>query len=158
MQVVSGYIGKENIHFEAPSSTRVDHEISIFLNWFNSETMMNPLLKAGLSHLWFVTINPFDDGNGSIARAIADLMLARSGKSSQRFYSLSAQIQKERKNYYSILEQTQKGELDITHWLEWFLKCLGRAITGANNPLKAVLYKAQFWEAIAEVSLNACQK
>lgn len=158
MQVVSGYIGKENIHFEAPSSTRVDNEMAIFLNWFNSETMMDPLLKAGLSHLWFVTIHPFDDGNGRIARAIADMMLARSEKSSQRFYSLSAQIQKERKNYYSILEQTQKGGLDITLWLEWFLKCLGRAIAGANDTLKAVLYKAQFWESIAEISLNARQK
>jgi Fic family protein len=158
MQVVSGHMGKEVIHFEAPPFERVEREMALFLDWFNHETSIDPILKAGLAHLWFVTIHPFEDGNGRIARAIADLMLARSEKSSQRFYSLSAQIQKERKNYYTILEQTQKGALEITPWIEWFLRCLGRAIGRANNTLDTVLYKTQFWESIAEAPLNERQK
>jgi len=157
MQVVSGYIGKENIHFEAPSPTRVGPEMEAFLGWFNSETAIDPVLKSALSHLWFVTIHPFDDGNGRIARAIADLMLARSEKSPQRFYSLSAQIRKERKNYYAILEQTQKGGLDITPWIEWFLKCLERAINDASTILDTILCKAQFWESITGIPLNERQ-
>ncbi len=158
MQVVSGYIGKETVHFKAPSPQRVESEMTLFLDWFNSETSIDPILKAGLSHLWFVTIHPFEDGNGRIARAIADLMLARSEKSSQRFYSLSAQIQKERKTYYSILEKTQKGDLEVTPWIEWFLRCLEKSINGANNALNGVLHKAQFWESIAEAPLNGRQK
>ena len=158
VQVVSGQIGKETIHFEAPPAKRVDHEMELFLNWLNNEVTIDLVLKAALAHLWFITIHPFDDGNGRIGRAIADLMLARSEKSSHRFYSLSAQIQKERKNYYTILEQTQKGDLDITSWIEWFFGCLGRAIEDALSSLDIIVHKAQFWEAHAEASLNERQR
>ena len=158
VQVVSGQIGREVIHFEAPSADRVDHEMKLFLDWFHHETTIDPVLKAAISHLWFVTIHPFDDGNGRIARAIADLMLARSEKSSHRFYSQSAQIQKERKDYYAILEQTQKGSLDITPWIEWFLGCLTRAIEEALSTLDALLHKAHFWETLVNVPLNDRQR
>ncbi len=158
VQVVSGQMGKETIHFEAPLAPRVDHEMDLFLDWLNNETTIDLVLKAAIAHLWFVTIHPFDDGNGRIGRAIADLMLARSENNPRRFYSLSAQIQIERKNYYAILEQTQKGTLDITLWLEWFFNCLGRAIKDAFSTLDTILHKAQFWEALAEISLNERQK
>ncbi len=158
VQVVSGRIGKEIVHFEAPPAERVDHEMELFLDWFNLDTGMDLVLKAALAHLWFVTIHPFDDGNGRIGRAIADLLLARSENSSRRFYSLSAQIQKERKSYYAILEQTQKGNLDITLWVEWFFNCLGRSIEEALSILDAIRHKAQFWESLAEVSLNERQR
>jgi Fic family protein len=158
MQVVSGYIGKERVHFEAPSPERLENEMAAFLSWFNREAAIDPVLKAGIAHLWLVTIHPFDDGNGRIARAIADLMLARSEMSSQRFYSLSAQIQKERKSYYTILEQTQKGSMEITPWIKWFLMCLEKAILGANNNLFIVLQKGQFWESVADIPLNSRQK
>jgi Fic family protein len=128
-----------------------------FLAWFNSDQSVDPVIKAGLAHLWFVTIHPFDDGNGRIARAIGDMGLARSEKTSQRFYSLSAQIQRERHEYYDQLERTQKGELDVTAWLTWFLDCLGRAITGADSTLSKVMTKARFWERCTGISLNQRQ-
>src|ERR1700677_4937608 len=127
MQVVSGPIGRERVHYQAVPAKKLKREMSASLKWFNSATMIDPVLKAGLAHLWFVTVHPFDDGNGRIARAIADLALARSEKSSQRFYSMSAQIRRERDAYYGILERTQKGSLDVTPWMEWFLSCLEHA-------------------------------
>jgi Fic family protein len=158
MQVVSGPMGKERVHFEAPKADRVPGEIKSFLDWFEGKDPIDPVLKAGLAHLWFVTIHPFDDGNGRIARAIADMALARSEKSTQRFYSMSAQIRQERNAYYDILEQTQKGKIDVTPWMEWFLGCLGRAIDGAQETLGAVLAKARFWERIKDVRLNDRQR
>lgn len=157
MQVVSGPIGRQKIHYEAPPAARLEAEMGAFLHWFNGEQSIDPVLKAGLAHLWFVTIHPFDDGNGRIARAIGDMALARSEQSAQRFYSLSAQIQRERKEYYDLLEQTQKGELDVTEWLAWFLVCMGRAIDGAENTLGNVINKARFWERCAGMSLNERQ-
>lgn len=158
VQVVSGRIGKEIVHFEAPPADQVEHEMNRFLNWLNPDTGQDLVLKAALAHLWFVTIHPFDDGNGRIGRAIADLMLARSEKSSHRFYSLSAQIQIERKKYYAILENTQKGNLNITPWIEWFLNCMERAVEGALSTLGTIVHKAQFWDSLAEVSLNERQR
>ena len=158
MQVISGPIGKERVHYEAPVAARLRGEMKKFLDWFEKEKSTDLVLKAGLAHLWFVTIHPFDDGNGRIARAIADLALARSERSSQRFYSMSAQIQQERKSYYEILEATQKGELDVTRWLEWFLVCLGRAFDRAETILAAVLTKARFWDRFAATELNERQR
>lgn len=158
VDVISGFMGKETIHFEAPPANRVDHEMALFLDWINKDIPLDPVLKAAIAHLWFITIHPFEDGNGRIARAIGDLMLGRSEKSSRRFYSLSAQIQKERKGYYSILEQTQKGDIDITPWLEWFFSCLERAIEASLATLYTVLHKAQFWESIADIPLNERQR
>jgi Fic family protein len=154
MQVVSGPLGKEHVHFEAPKADRLDAEMRGFLDWFETESGIDPVLKAGIAHLWFITIHPFDDGNGRIARAIADLALARSENSPQRFYSMSAQIRQERNAYYSILEETQKGTMDITQWMDWFLGCLGRAIDAAHTTLSAVLAKARFWERLQGVPLN----
>src|SRR5271167_2036435 len=158
MKVVSGPIGKERVHFQAPPAPRLDGEMKAFLEWFNANADIDPVLKAGLAHLWFVTVHPFDDGNGRIARAVADMALARSENSPQRFYSMSAQIRQERNAYYDILEETQKGTLDITPWMEWFLGCLGRAIDGAQTALGAVLTKARFWESIAGVAINERQQ
>jgi Fic family protein len=158
MQVISGAIGKERIHFEAPGARRVRAEMKKFLDWFNKEDSADLVLKAGIAHLWFVTIHPFDDGNGRIARAIADMLLARSEQSAQRFYSMSAQIRQERKAYYEILEATQKGELDITAWLEWFLACLNRAFTHAETTLASVLAKARFWDQHAGAVFNDRQR
>jgi Fic family protein len=158
MEVVSGPIGKERVHFVAPPAARVDAEMRAFLDWFNADAGIDPVLKAALAHLWFVTIHPFDDGNGRMARAIADMALARSENSTQRFYSMSAQIRQERNAYYGILEQTQKGIMDVTPWMEWFLGCLGRAIDGAQTTLASVLAKARFWDAIAGVTLNLRQR
>jgi len=158
MQVVSGPLGHEQVHFEAPPAARLDREMWIFLAWFNAASGIDPVLKAGLAHLWFVTIQPFDDGNGRIARAIADMTLARSENSSQRFYSMSAQIREERSAYYGMLEQTQKGTMDVTAWLAWFLGCLRRAIEAAQSNLTAVLAKARFWERLQSVSLNDRQR
>lgn len=158
MQVVSGPVGRETVHYEAPAAELLAHEMAAFLEWFDSEAPMDPVLKAAVAHLWFVTIHPFDDGNGRIARAIADMALARSENSPQRFYSLSAQIRQERKAYYHLLEATQKGDLDITGWLEWFLACLGRAFDGAEATLSNVLNKARFWEAQAGAAFNARQR
>jgi Fic family protein len=158
MQVVSGPMGRERVHFEAPAAPVLNDEMRAFLKWFNRDDGEDLVVKAGVAHLWFVTIHPFDDGNGRIARAIADMMLARSEKSAQRFYSMSAQIQEERNEYYRILEATQKGDLDISEWLDWFLACLGRAIGGAGTTLESVLVKARFWERHAGESLNARQR
>ena len=154
MQVVSGPIGKEHVHFEAPRADRLDAEMRRFLDWFETESGIDPVLKAGIAHLWFVTIHPLDDGNGRIARAIADMALARSENSPQRFYSMSAQIRRERNAYYGILEETQKGTMDITRWMNWFLGCLGRAIDEAHTTLSAVLAKARLWERLQGVPLN----
>jgi Fic family protein len=158
MQVVSGPIGKERVHFEAPAAARLRREMRTFLDWFNKPNALDPVLKAAQAHLWFVTIHPFDDGNGRLARAIADMSLARSENSPHRFYSMSAQIQQERAAYYDALERTQKGTLNITPWMEWFLGCLGRAIDGAQTTLAAILAKARFWEAIAGVAINERQR
>jgi Fic family protein len=158
MQVVSGPMGNEHVHFEAPTADRLAGEMHSFLDWFEDKTAIDPVLRAGLAHLWFVTIHPFEDGNGRMARAIADMALAKSENSPQRFYSMSAQIMQERKTYYDILERTQKGTLDITAWMAWFLECLGRAIDGAQVALKAVLTKARFWERIKKLSLNQRQR
>ena len=158
MQVVSGPVGRERVHFEAPAVGRLDREMQVFVDWFNEITETDWVAKAGLAHLWFVTIHPFDDGNGRIGRAIADMALARSEKSTQRFYSMSAQIRQERAAYYDILERTQKGTLDITPWMDWFLGCLGRAIEGAQVTLAAVLSKARFWETFADFPLNERQR
>lgn len=158
MQVVSGPIGRERVHFEAPVADRIPTEMSAFLSWFEGKSPIDPVLKAGLTHLWFVTLHPFEDGNGRIARAIADMALARSENSSQRFYSLSAQIQKEHNAYYNILESTQKGSMDVTLWMEWFLSCFGRAIDGAEDLLCAVLTKAHFWNRIKDLQLNERQR
>ena len=157
MQVVSGPTYKRRVHFEAPPATRLPAEIADFLQWFETDQALDPLVKAGLAHLWFVTIHPFDDGNGRIARAIGDLALARADQSKQRFYSLSAQIQKERKDYYALLEKTQKGNLEATEWLSWFLACLLRALQEADRILSAVLHKAYFWTRWAGTPLNARQ-
>jgi Fic family protein len=158
MQVVSGPIGRERVHYEAPKADRLEQEVSAFLDWFEDTTPADLVLKSALAHLWFVTIHPFDDGNGRIARAIADMMLARSEGSSQRFYSMSAQIRNERDAYYDILEATQKGELDITRWLAWFLDCLERALEGAEDMLGDVLAKARFWERIKSAAINERQR
>jgi Fic family protein len=158
MQVVSGPHGRERIHYEAPTAGRLDAEMQTFLDWFNGEDDSDLVLKAALAHLWFVTIHPFEDGNGRVARAIADMSLARSEESSQRFYSMSAQIQLERNAYYDILESTQKDDLDITPWMEWFLGCLDRAIAGAEKTLAIVFKKADFWKKHSAASLNDRQR
>ncbi len=158
MQVVSGPIGREKVHYEAPAAPLLGGEMNAFMNWFNALGSLDPVLKAAVAHLWFVTLHPFDDGNGRIARAIADLMLARSENTAQRFYSMSAQIQQERKDYYDILEKTQKGDLDITPWLAWFLGCLGRAFESADTILASVLRKASFWNKYADNSFNDRQR
>jgi Fic family protein len=159
MQVVSGPIGHQTVHYEAPSAGRVSVDMKAFLDWFNTENKkLDPVLKAAIAHLWFVTIHPFEDGNGRIARAIADMALARSEDSPQRFYSMSAQIGAERKEYYDILEQTQKADLDITRWLEWFLGCLDRAFEGAERILAAVLRKADLWKKHSNTTINDRQR
>jgi Fic family protein len=159
MQVVSGRIGKEHIHYQAPDAKRLVAEMNRFLEWFDASTNIDPVLKAGLAHVWFVTIHPFDDGNGRIARAIADMSLARAEQSPQRFYSMSSQIRKERDAYYDMLEATQKQESgDVTPWLLWFLNCLDRAIIGSETTLATVLQKAKFWEAHSTANFNERQR
>lgn len=157
MQVVSGPYGREKVHYSAPPALRIPAEMEAFLTWFNAPLTTDPVIKAALAHLWFVTIHPFEDGNGRIARALADLALARSEGSSQRFYSMSAQIRTERNVYYDQLERTQKGGTDVTAWILWFLDCLGRAIDGADGVLAAVVAKGQFWERTAALALNERQ-
>jgi Fic family protein len=154
MQVVSGPLGKQTVHFVAPEAKKLPNEMAAFLEWFNSPPEIDLLLKAAMAHLWFVTIHPFDDGNGRIARAIADMALSRSEDSSQRFYSMSAQIRNDRSAYYDILERTQQQTLDITEWMEWFLNCLGRAIENASGTLERVLMKSRFWEDARAFPLN----
>ena len=154
MQVVSGAVGRRRVHYEAPPATRLQAETSRFLDWINGTPAEPPLIRAGLGHLWFVTLHPFDDGNGRMARAIGDLLLARADGSPQRFYSLSAQIQREHEAYYQILERTQKGSLDVTAWLTWFLSALHRAIGQAQHTLDAVLTKTRFWQHYTGTPLN----
>lgn len=158
MQVVSGPIGKETVHFEAPGAHRIDKAMAVFLNWLESDAAIDPVLKAGLAHLWFVTVHPFDDGNGRLARAITDMMLARSEGSSQRFYSMSTQIRQERNDYYQILERTQSGSMDVTDWLKWFLGCLSRALSGAQDTLSSVLRKAELWNRLRSNTVNSRQQ
>jgi Fic family protein len=158
MQIVSGPHGRERVHYEAPVAGRLDAEMRTFLAWFNNAEDIDLVLKAALAHLWFVTIHPFEDGNGRIARAIADMSLARSEESTQRFYSMSAQIRLERNAYYDVLEATQKGDLDITPWMEWFLGCLDRAFDGAEKTLAMVFKKANFWKKHSELRLNERQR
>ncbi|WP_211240560.1 Fic family protein [Adhaeribacter aquaticus] len=158
MQVVSGAMGRERVHYQAPDSELLETEMQSFLHWFNTEKDLDPVLKAGIAHLWFVTIHPFDDGNGRIARAITDLQLARADESAQRFYSMSAQIRLDRNAYYDILEKTQKGTLDITEWLEWFLQCLDRSLSATDITLAKVIRKAKFWEYHKTSTLNERQK
>ncbi len=157
MQVVSGPIGRQRVHFQAPPARELPDEITRFLNWINGPADEPPLLRAGLGHLWLLTLHPFDDGNGRIARALGDLLLARADASPQRFYSLSAQIQRERKRYYEMLEQTQKGSLDVTEWLLWFLESLQRAVMQAHSSLDAVLQRARFWQTYAGMAFNERQ-
>ena len=158
MQVVSGAMGKEKVHFQAPDSTIIPKEMARFIDWFNSKSEMEPVLKAAIAHLWFVTLHPFEDGNGRIGRALTDLLLARADGSSQRFYSMSSQIRIERKSYYDILERTQKGGLDITDWLSWFLRCLLDALQSSDTILARVLFKARFWEQHSTTIMNDRQR
>ncbi len=158
MQVVSGPMNRQRVHFEAPPADRLTRELSVFLRWLNDPAPSDPaLIRAGLGHLWFVTLHPFDDGNGRIARAVGDLLLARADGSPQRFYSLSAQIQRERKAYYDILERTQKGSMDVTEWLRWFLDMLSQALGQAHGVLDAVLFKARFWQGLQGATFNERQ-
>lgn len=157
MQVVSGPVGRPRVHYTAPPADRLEAEIERFLQWFEGADPLDGVLKAGLAHLWLVTLHPFDDGNGRIARAVGDMALARSERTVQRFYSLSAQMQKERSDYYDILERTQKGDMDVTDWLMWFLGCLQRAVSQSREMLATVLDKARFWERFAASPMNERQ-
>jgi len=158
MQVISGPLGRERVHYEVPAAARIETEMQVFLEWFNKQKGADLVLKASLAHLWFVTLHPFEDGNGRIARTLADMMLAKADGSSQRFYSMSAQIRQERKVYYDILEQTQKGNLDITAWIKWFLDCLSRALDRTDVLLEKVFRKKRFWENKSTENLNARQR
>jgi Fic family protein len=158
MQVVSGPLGRQRVHFEAPAARYLPREMRAFLHWFNGANEKDWVVKASVAHLWFMTIHPFDDGNGRIARAIADMSLARAEISSRRFYSMSAQIRRERRAYYDQLEHAQQGAMDISTWMEWFLHCMERAIDGAQNTLATVRAKARFWESAAAASLNERQR
>lgn len=157
MQVISGPLQRQTVHYEAPPAQQIDAEMNDFLLWFNAGPQDDPLIKAGLAHLWFVTIHPFEDGNGRIARAIGDMALARAETAAQRYYSLSAQLQRERKAYYDRLESTQKGTMKVSEWLEWFLDCLLRAVRGADNTLSSVLAKASFWRRWSGTPMNERQ-
>jgi Fic family protein len=154
MQVVSGPMGKERVHYEAPESTRLEKEMNQFLSWFNSDKSMEPVIKSGVAHLWFVSIHPFDDGNGRIARAIADCQLARADRTPHRFYSISTQIMNHKKGYYEILESTQKGSLDISEWLVWYLERLEGALEATSTTLSGILSKAMFWEKYKNTGFN----
>jgi Fic family protein len=158
MQVISGPMGKEKVHFEAPNSDLLEKEMSSLLNWFNQNNKIDLVLKASIAHLWFVTIHPFDDGNGRITRALTDMLLAQADKSNQRFYSMSAQIRIERKQYYDILEKTQKGDLNITNWIQWFLQCLINALNSTEEVLVKVLSKGNFWQIHSKTIINERQK
>lgn len=154
MQVVSGALGKEKVHYQAPPANQIENEMRIFFDWFNLEQNVDPVLKAAIAHLWFVTLHPFEDGNGRISRALSDMLLARSDEQSYRFYSMSTQIRKERNSYYDILEKTQKGSLNITNWLEWFLNSLLHSIENSEKLLEKVIYKHEFWLQNSKVSIN----
>jgi Fic family protein len=157
MQVVSGAMGKEKVHFQAPDSDVLEKEMTRFIDWFNN-SKIDLVIKAAIAHLWFVTIHPFEDGNGRITRALTDMLLAQSDKSNQRFYSMSAQIRLERKQYYAILEKTQKGNLDITDWIVWFLNCLINALKSTDSILTRVLFKADFWQKHIDTAINDRQR
>ncbi|MEX0998059.1 MAG: Fic family protein [Flavobacteriaceae bacterium] len=158
MQVVSGGMGREKVHYEAPKATRLEQEMNLFFDWFNTETKADPILKAAIAHLWFVTIHPFDDGNGRIARAIADMQFSKADGVNQRFYSMSAEIKKQRKHYYTLLERTQKGDLNITQWIVWFLECLKQALLASHTIIDKVVHKHQFWMSNAGLIGNERQK
>ena len=158
MQVVSGAIGREKVHFEAPDAELIETEMNHFLKWFNENDKIDLVIKAAVAHLWFVTIHPFQDGNGRITRALTDMLLAQSDNTTQRFYSMSAQIRIERNQYYEILEKTQKGDLDITEWLKWFLSCLINALKSTDKILTRVLIKADFWNKHSKTIINERQK
>ena len=158
IQVTSGPMGKETIHFEAPGAAKVATAMNTFLDWFNTNQDIDPVLKAAFAHLWFVTIHPFEDGNGRITRAITDMQLARADKSKQRFYSMSAQIQAKRDQYYDILETTQKGDLNITTWLTWFLNCLLQSMAQTDETIATTLKRAHFWETHRNIDFNARQQ
>jgi Fic family protein len=158
MQVVSGALGKEKVHYQAPPVAQLENEMRIFFDWFNLEQHVDSVLKAAVAHLWFVTLHPFEDGNGRISRALSDMLLARSDEQSYRFYSMSTQIRKERNSYYDILEKTQKSSLDITNWLEWFLNSLLHSIEGSEKLLEKVIYKHVFWQKHSKVTLNDRQR
>ncbi len=158
MQVVSGAMGKEKVHFEAPNSEVIEKEMKLFLNWLNSNEKIEPVIKAGIAHLWFITIHPFEDGNGRISRAITDMLLARADGIPQRYYSMSSQIRLERKAYYEILEKTQQSSLNVTDWLVWFLNCLLNSIKSSETVLNKVLYKHKFWNTYATEIQNERQK
>lgn len=158
MQIVSGPLGHERVHFRAPDAERLEPEMRIFFDWFNGTAAIDPILKSGIAHLWFVTIHPFEDGNGRIARAIADMALARADRTKDRFYSMSSQIAAQRKEYYRELELAQRDELDITRWLNWFLACLGSAIDHADQTLASVLHKAKLWQHINLKPVNERQR
>lgn len=157
MQVVSGAMGKERIHYQAPASEDVPRQMNAFLTWANDHQKIDAVLKAAIAHLWFVTIHPFDDGNGRISRTITDLFLARADEMPHRFYSMSSEIRKQRKAYYAILEKTQKGSLDITDWMEWFLHCLEAALLDTEKSIGRILQKAAFWDKHRSVSMNERQ-
>jgi Fic family protein len=158
MQVVSGAVGRERVHFEAPSADRIEKEMAAFLGWFDAPPPIDPVLMAGVAHLWFVTVHPFEDGNGRIARAITDLALARADGAAERYYSMSTRIEAERRDYYLELEAAQRGDLDITRWLDWFLGCLERALEGADHTLASVLYKARLWRLVDRGPVNDRQR
>ena len=158
MQVVSGPMGRETVHYEAPEPERVPKEMAHFLEWFNGNDPLDPVLKAAIAHFWFVAIHPFDDGNGRIARALTEQLLSRADETSKRFYSMSNQIQLDKKRYYEVLESTQKDDGDITEWLLWFLECLDRSLKATNETLASVLAKARFWETHSETTFNERQK
>ena len=157
MQVVSGPIGREKVHYTAPEAERLEAEMNLFLQWFNSDNSIEQVIKSALAHLWFVSIHPFDDGNGRIARAIADSQLARADRTRQRFYSMSAQIMKSKKGYHTILESTQKGSMDISQWLVWYFERLTEALEATEDILSKVLMKARFWEKHKTTQLNERQ-
>ncbi len=158
MQVVSGAVGKERVHFQVPNSAVVPFEMERFIDWFNGENQLDLVIKAAVSHVWFVTIHPFDDGNGRIIRALTDMLLARSDKTSQRFYSMSAQIRVERKEYYEMLEKTQQGSLNVTGWILWFLNCLMNALQASETISEGVLQKTEFWNTHHSTTLNDRQR
>jgi Fic family protein len=158
MQVVSGALGKEKVHYQALPAAQIENEMRILLDWFNLEQNTDLVLKAAVAHLWFVTIHPFEDGNGRISRALSDMLLARSDEQSYRFYSMSTQIRKERNSYYDILEKTQKSGLDITNWLEWFLNCLLHAIENSEKLLEKIIFKHYFWLKHSSVNINDRQR
>jgi Fic family protein len=158
MPVVSGAVGREKIHYPAPHADKLENEMSTFLNWFEQSNVLDPVLKAGIAHLWFVSIHPFEDGNGRIARAIADMALSRADNIPERFYSMSKQIESEKDDYYFQLERQQKSTTDVTHWLEWFLSCLGRAVDNAGEVIGKVLYKAKVWDKANQNFVNDRQR